>query len=219
VRLVASAEDWPLVDGAVPDGFSVAFGAEPADGATVRFSATRVAAGEVLVAPDGADLWRRSPWPAADALFAMALPAPDAPTLVVSATTARRDEAVAALRDLNVEALGSDRLRRADLERAGTVVFLEAAGFPVLLPAAAAAGRLVAMPETEPLFGWQDGIDCLVAKNLWSLTTAVTAATRQPRAFDPLRAMARLAARPYRASALYARLALDVSLGVGVGRP
>jgi hypothetical protein len=219
VTLVASAEDRPLVEGAVPDGFSVAFADEPADAATVRFAATRVAAGELLVAPDGADLWRRSPWPAADALFAMAPAAPDAPTLVVSPRRARRDEAVGALLELDVKALGADRLRRPDLEGAGAVVFLEEAGFPVLLPAVAAAGRLAVLPATDPLFGWQDGIDCLVATDLSSLARVVAAAAGRPRAFDPLRAMARLAARPYRASALYARLALDVSLGVGVRRP
>jgi hypothetical protein len=219
VTLVAAAEDRPLVEGVVPDGFSVAFGAEPADGATVRFAATRVAAGELLVAPDGTDLWRRSPWPAADALFTMAPPAADAPTLVVSARRARRDEAVAALRAVEVTAVGANRLRWSDIEGAGTVVFLEDEGFPALLPTAAAAGRLAVLGEADPLFGWQDGVDCLVATDLSNLARVVAATVRRPRAFDPLRAMARLAARPYRASSLYARLALDVSLGVGVGRP
>jgi hypothetical protein len=217
VTLVASAEDRWLVDGVVPGGLTVAFGAEPAEGATVRFAAERTTAGELLVAPDGRGLWRRSPWPAADALFDIAPAGPSAPTLVVGPKRAVRDEALDALRKLNVDVLGSDRLRWRELEGAGTVVFLEEQGFPMLLPAAAAAGRLVVLPEIEPLFGWQDGVDCLVATDLANLARAVAAAARRPRAFDALRGMARLAARPYRASDFYARLGLDVSLGVGVG--
>jgi hypothetical protein len=214
VTLVASAEDRPLVDGVVPAGLTVAFGAEPADGATVRFAAERVSAGELLVAPDGRELWRRSPWPAADALFELAPPAPSAPTLVVGG---RSEEALAALRECDVEAIAADRLRREELARAGTVVFVVDDGFPALLPAAAAAGRLVVALETGRLFGWQDGVDCVVAPDVANLARAVAAAARRPRAFDALRAMARLAARPYRASDFYGRLALDVSLGVGVG--
>jgi len=212
VTLVASAEDRALVDGVVPEGFSVAFGAAPADGATVRFGADRMAPGELLVAPDGGDLWRRSPWPGADALFALAAPEPSAPALVVGA---RSEDAVVALRGVEVEAIAADRLRREELERAATVVFVEGRGFPPLLPVAAAAGRLVVLLEAEPLFGWQDGVDCVVAADLGKQARAVAAAARRPRAFDAVRAMARLAARPYRASDLYARLALDVSLGVG----
>jgi hypothetical protein len=214
VTLVASADDRPLVDGVVPEGFGVAFGAEPADGATVRFAAERVRPGELLVAPGGDGLWRRSPWPARDALFELAAPEPSAPVLVVGA---RSEEALDALRALDVAAVGADRLRWHELERAGTVVFVEAGGFPPLVPAAAAAGRLVVLLDAEPLFGWQDGVDCMVATDAAKLARGVAAAVRRPRAFDALRAMARLAARPYRASDLYARLALDVSLGVGVG--
>ena len=214
MTLGASDEDRPLVEGPVPDGLTVAFGAEPAEGATVRFATSRVAANELLVAPEGDRLWRRSPWPAADALFDLASCEPSAPTLVVGP---RREEAVGALRELHVDAIGADRLRRDELERAGIVVFVEEHGFPAVLPAASAAGRLVVLLETEPLFGWQDGVDCLVAPDVANLARAVAAAVRRPRAFDSLRAMARLAARPYRASEFYERLALDVSLGVGVG--
>jgi hypothetical protein len=216
VTLVAAAEDRPLVDGAVPDELTVAFGAEAAEGVTVRFAAERVTAGELLVAPGGRDLWRRSPWPAADALFAMAPPAADAPTLVVGPARARREEALVALRERRVDVLASDRLRWSALEGAGTVVFVDEQGFPVLLPAAAAAGRLVVLLETEPLFGWQDGVDCLVATDCANLARSVAAAALRPHAFDSLRTMSRLAARPWLASDLYARLALDVSLGVGL---
>jgi hypothetical protein len=41
------------------------------------------------------------------------------------------------------------------------------------------------------------------------------AAARAPRAFDVVRAMARLTARAHRASDVYERLALDLALGLG----
>ena len=196
MTLAAAPDDRALVAGALPDGLSVAFAAEPAADAAVRFGPRRLAAGERLVDVRAPDAWRRSPWPAGDALFEIPPPPPDAPVLVVGGT-------------------GADRLRRSDLERAGTVVFAGAAGFPALLPAAAAAGRLVILLETEPLFGWQDGIDCLVARDASEVTALTAAAARRPWAFDDLRAMARIAARPYRASELYARLAFDLSRSVG----
>jgi hypothetical protein len=139
-------------------------------------------------------------------------------TLVVEPAASRRDEAAALLRDRGVDVLTAERLRRTELERAATVVFLDDAAFPALVPAVAAAGRLPILAVAGPLFGWQDGIDCLVGSDLASLAELVALAGRRPRAFDPIRAMGRLTARPYRASDLYSRLAFDVSLGVGTGR-
>jgi hypothetical protein len=215
VTLAASDDDRLLVAGAVPDGLTVAFAREPAEGATVRFGDARVLPSDLLVAPAGEHVWRRSPWPAADDLFSLPLPAVDASTLVVEPLASRRDEAAALLRDRGVDVAVAERLSRAELERAATVVFLDDGAFPALVPAVAAAGRLTILPGVEPLFGWQDGIDCLVGSDLARLAELAVLAARRPRAFDPIRAMGRFTARPYRASDLYSRLALDVSLGVG----
>jgi hypothetical protein len=70
--------------------------------------------------------------------------------------------------------------------------------------------------DVRPLFGWQDGVDCLVGGRTADLVRLAVAAAARPRAFDALRAMARITARSYRASDVYARFALDLSLGVGV---
>lgn len=217
MTLAASAGDRRLVAGAVPDGFTVAFAREPAGGAAVRFADARVVSSDLLVAPAGERLWRRSPWPAADDLFSLPLPGAEATTLVVEPVASRRDEAAAMLQERGVDVAVTARLSRAELERAATVVFLDDAAFPALAPAVSAAGRLPILPGVEPLFGWQDGIDCLVGPDLARLAELAVLAGRRPRAFDPVREMGRLTARPYRASDLYSRLALDVSLGVGTG--
>ena len=94
--------------------------------------------------------------------------------------------------------------------RAATVIFLDDGGFPALAPAACAAGRLVILQRPEPLFGWQDGVDCFVADDDRAVVIAQTAA-RAPQAFDAVRSMSRLTARPHRASEVYERLALDLS--------
>jgi hypothetical protein len=215
VTLAASADDRLLVAGVVPDGITVAFAREPADAAAVRFGDARVVPSDLLVAPTGEGVWRRSPWPAADDLFSLPLPGAEATTLVVEPVASRRDEAAAMLRARGVDVAVSERLSRVALERVATVVFLDDTAFPALVPAVAAAGRLPILPDVAPLFGWQDGIDCLVGPDLARLAELVVLAGRRPRAFDPIRAMGRLTARPYRASDLYSRLALDVSLGVG----
>jgi hypothetical protein len=217
VTLAASDADRPLVDGGLPAGFSVAFAAEPCADAAVRFAARRLAADERLVDVAAPEAWRRSPWPAADELFGVAAPGPDATVLVVDPLARRRDDAADALAEIGAPTVAAERLLRRDLERAGIVAFLEP-GFPALLPAAAAAGRLVIVTETRPLFGWQDGLDCLVAAGTAEIVALAAAVVRRPWAFDGVRAMARLAARPYRASELYARLAFDVSRAVGDSR-
>jgi hypothetical protein len=217
VTLAASAEDRPLVGGIVPEGLTVAFGAGPAEGATVvRFAGEARRSSELLVAPRADGVWRSSPWPAADDLFDLALPAAGARTLVVDPQPGRRGEAGRLLRDQGIDAVLAERLRRHDLEQAATVLFLDDAAFPATLPAVAAAGRLVVLPDVRPVFGWQDGVDCLVGARTPDLVRLAVAAAARPRAFDALRAMARITARPYRASDVYARFALDVSLDVGV---
>ena len=212
--LIASADDRALVEGATPEGLTVAFGIEPADEARIRFSAHALA-GERLVAPSGPGLWRRAPWPAADVLFELPLPAPDAPALVVDSESSRRAEFGRLLREHGVGVRLAERLRREDLEAVGTVVYPEETGFPATLPAVAAAGRLPVLRSPGAAFGWQDGIDCLVAADTNELVVLAQAAALRPLSFDPLRRMTRLTARAWRASDVYARLAFDVSVGVG----
>ena len=60
------------------------------------------------------------------------------------------------------------------------------------------------------------GAAVLLGFHLPSRAALAQAAARRPLAFDPLRAMARITARPHCASDVYARFALDISLGVGV---
>jgi hypothetical protein len=220
MTLFAAAEDRELVDGPVPDGLTVAFGEEPAEaeGAVVRFAAGGAEhAGELTIAPQGAGLWRRAPWPAADALFDLAAPADGPAALVVDPDAARGAALCERLAAHGLSPTDAPRLRLADLTRAAIVVFADDGGFPALAPAACAAGRLVIVRRPAPLFGWQDGVDCFVADGDRAVVLAQTAA-RAPRAFDIVRAMARLTARAHRASADYERLALDLSLGLGRGR-
>jgi hypothetical protein len=213
--LVASGDDRPLVEGSLPGGLTVAFGDEPAEDAAIRFGARRLGGGERLIAPAGDGLWRRAPWPAADSLFDLALPAPDAPALVVDDDAARRTEVGRLLEEHGVVARTADRLRLADLGVVGTVVYPSENRFPETLPAVAAAGRLAVLRAATPAFGWQDGIDCLVALDANELVVLAQAASLRPPAFDALRRMARLTARDSRASDVYARLAFDISAGVG----
>jgi hypothetical protein len=219
MSLLAGSEDRELVDGAVPPGLIVAFGDEPATGAddvVVRFTDGSSQADGLIVATRGEGLWRRAPWPAADELFTLAPPAPadGASVLVVHADEGRRAQLGEKLAAHGLSPSHAPRLRRADLVRAATVIFLDDGGFPALAPAACAAGRLVVVQHPEPLFGCQDGVDCFVADDDRSVVVAQIAG-RAPQAFDAVRAMARLAARSQRASDVYARLALDLSLGIG----
>jgi hypothetical protein len=228
MTLLAADDDRALVDGAVPEGLTVAFGDEAAD-ADVRFASAGRAArtgggaggdaartGELTVAPQGDGLWRRAPWPAADALFDLAPPADGAAALVVGADEAPRAALCEKLAAHGLSPAHAPRLLLAELTGAAIVVFADDDGFPALVPAACAAGRLVILRCPAPLFGWEDGVDCFVADGDRAVVLAQTAA-RAPRAFDVVRAMGRLTARAHRASDVYERLALDLSLGVGRG--
>ena len=218
MSLLAGPEDRALVDGTVPAGLTVAFGDEPAaagNGALVRFADAPGQGPELRVAPSGAGLWRRAPWPAADVLFDLPAPLDGAAVLVVHGDEGRRVKHAAKLSAHGLTPSHAPRLRRVDLESVATVIFLDDdRGFPALAPAACAAARLVIVQRPEPLFGLQDGVDCFVADDDRSVVLAQTAG-RSPRAFDVMRSLARLAVRSQCASGVYERLALDLSLAVG----
>jgi hypothetical protein len=221
MSLLASERDRELVEGTVPEGLTVAFAAYDAGDAetpVVRFGAERRDPAELLVATRGEGLWRRAPWPAADALYDAPAPADAGVVLVVHADGERRAEVGGKLEAHGLRPLPAPRLRRDDLLAAAGVVFLDDGGFPAPAFAACAAGRLVIVQCAAPLFGLQDGVDCFVADDDRAVVFAQMAA-RAPHAFAAVRAMGRLAAMAHRASDVYERLALDVELGVGRPRP
>jgi hypothetical protein len=217
MTLLAHDEDRALVDGAVPAELTVAFGdvaapvgAEP----LVRFASQAAAPGELLVAPGGDGLWRRAPWPAADALFAAPAPPDGAAVLVVHPDEPRRRDMAAKLAAHDLRPTVSDRPRVAELLSAAVVIFLDDGGFPALAPSACAAARTVVLQHPAPLFGLQDGVDCFVADDDRAVLLA-QAAARAPDAFAAIGAMARIAASVHRASEVYERLGIDLSLGLG----
>jgi hypothetical protein len=217
MTLLAQGEDRDLVEGLVPEGLTVAFGFDPAPDATapiVRFASAAREPDELIVATRGDGLWRRAPWPAADALFAAPAPSDRAAIHVVHPDERRRHEVGAKLAAHGLSPTLADRLRRAALLSAAVVVFLDDGGFPALTPAACAAARLVILQRPTPLFGLQDGVECFVADDDGAVLVA-QAAARAPQAFEAVGAMARLSAERHRASAVYERFALDLSLGIG----
>jgi hypothetical protein len=220
VTLLAFERDRELVDGTVPAGLSVAFGSVDADEATepvVRFGAERRNPGELLVATRGEGLWRRRPWPAADALFDAPAPADPAAVLVVHPDNERRAEVGGKLEAHGLAPVPAPRLRHDALLAVASVVFLEDGGFPEQAFAACAAGRLAIVQARGPLFGLQDGVDCFVADDDRAVVFAQMAA-RASEAFAAVRALGRIAAAPHRASDVYERLARDVELGIGPQR-
>jgi hypothetical protein len=217
MTLLAQDEDQALVDGAVPEGLTVVFGdVAPAGeaGPVVRFGPQAHEPDELLVGLHGERLWRRAPWPAADALFAAPAPSDGAAVHVVHPDERRRHEVGAKLAAHGLNPTHGDRLRRAALLSAAVVVFLDDGGFPALTPAACAAARLVILQRPTPLFGLQDGVDCFIADDDAAVLVA-QAAARAPQAFEAVGAMARISAERHRASAVYERFALDLSLGIG----
>jgi hypothetical protein len=217
MTLLAHDEDRALVDGAVPEQLTVAFGdvtapvgAEP----IVRFASRGAAPGELLVAPRGEGLWRRAPWPAADALFAAPAPRDGAAVLVIHPDEARRRDMGGKLAAHDLTPTLADRAHVNELLSAAVVIFLDDGGFPALAPSACAAARVVVVQRPAPLFGLQDGVDCFVADDDRAVLLA-QAAARAPEAFAAIGAMARVAASVHRASAVYERLGLDLSLGLG----
>ena len=171
-------------------------------------------ASERLIAQAGDAAWRRSPWPAADALFELAAPLAG-------------DALVVDFRPERLEVLGrllGERALPARLERALTIERLKSAAvviFPTFpgepLPAEAmqvlAARRVLVTGLCEPSFGLISEVDWFPGEREDDLVQYAEAALRSPRAFELPRAMGALAARPHRASLAYARLAGELALG------
>ena len=141
-------------------------------------------------------LWRRAPWPAADALFdlppaaaAHALPGPPgahaAPALLVGAERGLRDAVAERAAERGV---AMSRPRGSTPPRspsAGCVVFAESPGgaLPARAFAVLAAGRLVLTPRLETTFGLEDGLDHLEFADPDEAVTAVEAFGADPETF------------------------------------
>lgn len=166
-----------------------------------------------VVAPIGAGCWRRAPWPARDDLFDEPAPRHGDRTLVSGGTAAVRRELSAELRGAGAEVDETQRLTRADLLAAATVVLPEAPGsaLPALAPAVLASGRLLVTFRAEATFGLLAGSDHLQGDTTRELVELALAAARFPYAFTGMRALARAIAERHRASRVYRRLLDDLA--------
>ena len=184
-----------LGDAALPDG----------DGAAIEWSESSLAR---LRGRDGDAPWRRLPWPAAEAAFELP-PNPSGGVLVSGPGAA---EVVGALERRGRLAALAERPGLDDLRAAAAVVLWDEAGspLPARAPAVLAARRVLIAPSGEPAFGLQSGIHYLAADSVEQAAEYADVAVTYPKAFASLRAWARVAALPYRASALYARLVTDL---------
>lgn len=164
-------------------------------------------AGELVIAPQGAGLWSRAPWPVRDEVFALP-PAAGQGVLVIDDSEAAREGLLEDLGRRGVAAEGAARLTRDALGRADVVVHGVGAGLPVPGDAFAvlAAGRLL-VTTAAPGFGLVGGVDHLPASNVESACGLVEAVLAAPPVFGAMRRHARLAAERHRASAVYRALA------------
>lgn len=171
------------------------------------------AAGERLIAPGGEGLWRRTPWPVADALFELE-PRTRGPALVASPDAERRAYLAGELRGRGHSVLAEERLTRPALERAAVVLLPSEGGGPLPGEAFAvlAARRVLVTYRCEPAFGLLPEIDWFPGAVDVDLVDLADAALAYPEAFDLPRALGRLAAERHRASVVYARLAADLAL-------
>ena len=172
------------------------------DGSFAWGEARTLAPGDELTGFDvvvALDDWR-SPLPTRDTVFGLS---PGGGILVVG----DGDRIVKDLRDRDAPVRAAARLTLAELERAAVVVLaapLAAGAFAVL-----AAGRLLITPRATPAFGLLAGIDHLAYDSEREAAAYADAAVTFPEAFEPVAAMAALAAETQRASTVYGRLATD----------
>jgi hypothetical protein len=166
---------------------------------------------ERLVAPVGSGLWRRAPWPAADALFGLP-PAAGGLTLLAGADAELREDIAerAAARGVAVEQV--ERIDADRLEAAACVILAESPGgaLPARAFSVLAAARLLIVPRLSTSFGLEDGLDHLEFAEPYQAVTFVQGYRRTPEAFARVTAWGRVKAGPQRASVAYGRLAADL---------
>jgi len=172
---------------------------------------------ERQIAPEGDGLWRRAPWPAADALFELPLPGGPQPVLVAGGRDSWRAQLSDAIRSRGITVSDEPRLTATALERAASVLLLPSAGvageaLPLEAMAVLAARRLLIVPRCRVAFGLQPGIDHLQFALSTQAADLVESQRRQPQAYAAMRAWGTFAARRHRASDVYRALALDLEL-------
>ena len=196
---------------------------------------------KLVIAPAGEGLWRRAPWPAADALFDLppattvsrrqralpqlmpipsafpAAPGPSAPAagaLLVGAERGLRAALAERAAERGVALTQAERLNAAALAGAGCIVMAESPGgaLPARAFAVLAAGRLLITPRLETTFGLEDGLDHLEFAAPDEAVDAVRAFAAAAETFGRVVSWGRLKAEQQRASVVYARLAEDLRL-------
>ncbi len=143
------------------------------------------------------------PRPVPDAWFAWPAGDPAAVLVVGAAADAIR----AKLAARGVQATVAPELDEDRLQAAGVVALVGEPGAPLHPDAmrVAGAGRILVCPRPEPSFGLTPGADCLSYDDEDVCAAACDAAVSHPAAFAPMIPLARLAAAPYRASAIAGR--------------
>lgn len=196
--------DWEAADGAV----HIRWCDEAAGDAP--------AGSERRIATAGTGLWRRAPWPAADALFELADPSGDAGVVVAGGDSGRRASLTAAVGARGIAAEEEPLLEAGALERAAAVVLLPSERAPQALAleamAVLAAGRLLLVPRTDTAFGLMPGIDHLQFTLAPEAADLLESARNHPGAFASMRAWGRFAAGRHRASNVYSALVADLEL-------
>jgi len=167
----------------------------------------------LVIAPAGVGLWRRAPWPAADALFDLP-PAGAGAALLVGSKSGLRDAVAERAAARNVPLGCTERLDASALAGAGCIVLAEAPGgaLPARSFAVLAAGRLLIVPRLTTAFGLEDGLDHLEYADPDEAVTAVESFSADPGTFARLLLWGRLKAEQQRSSVVYARLAEDLRL-------
>lgn len=174
--------------------------------------AAAAAGADRVLGPAGDALWRRAPWPVADAVFDL----PDADSrggvVVAEGSSDARAVAVAALADRGITADAVERLSVDVLRAVAVVVLLGDGHLPAPGMAVPAAGRLLVAVGCETSFGLVAGIDHLAADSAEAAAALVDVGLDQWSALTPMRALARRAAARHRASEVYGRVLEDLAI-------
>lgn len=169
--------------------------------------------GDRVIAPEGQGAWRHMAWPVADELFELDAAPLGAPAVVTGGSPDDRAATAAALEALDAGARVEPVLTLDALHDATIVVLLGGSdALPPLVFVPLAARRLVVTPRRRRTFGLHLGIEVQAADVPATLAERANAALHHPDAFETARTFGALAAERQRASALNARLAVDLAL-------
>jgi hypothetical protein len=181
---------------------------------------------ERRVATAGAELWRRTPWPVNDALFAFPEPLPRDGVLVVGGDPEARHEIVSQLGHAGAPVRDRAHLTASDLAATAIVVYapmavmpgpgqpltLRAGPLPVDALAVLAAGRLLVAGRCEPAFGLRASLDHLAAGNLDEAIRHAIVGLEHWDAFAAIRAWGTLVVQRHRSSLVLPTLAADLMM-------